>query len=196
MTELDLATRQSNEASHQPWNTKVGEGMLAYCTRCGGGEIDLEQECCNDRIKRKEREKQIGIKEALRIKTKDENPDGLHLRYEINPLHEQWDPSAMYFVLRLDAGALDRVHLAACRSALRVYATIVGRAGRVKLEHDIATTLNILQEQFNAQNPYGYNLDSRGNIKCPNCDVRTNPDYAILPNLKCHACGARMGLAQ
>ena len=73
------------------------------------------------------------------IPTKEENPKGLHQKYfiqkikgykgrddffgkGIKPIFEQVDPDAEYFVLRLDNGGSDPVHIAACKKAVLTYA--------------------------------------------------------------------------
>ncbi len=51
-----------------------------------------------------------------------ENPTGYHARYEIKKADgTPCDPSAVYFVLRLDSGGGDHHHIAACRAAMRAY---------------------------------------------------------------------------
>lgn len=70
------------------------------------------------------------------IQTKEENPTGLHQRYAIEKIvsvipHENGpttyitqpiDKGAEYFVMRLDDGGKDPVHIAACRKAVLTYA--------------------------------------------------------------------------
>jgi hypothetical protein len=57
------------------------------------------------------------------IPGKDQNPDGLHQRYNVTKADgSPTDPNAVYFVLRLDSGGSDPKHIAACRQAARVYA--------------------------------------------------------------------------
>ena len=57
------------------------------------------------------------------IKTRDENPDGLHTRYVVNKLDgTPTDENAEYFVLRLDNGGSDSNHINACRKAVLTYA--------------------------------------------------------------------------
>lgn len=50
------AYRATNFASHEPNIELVGEGELAYCNRCKGGEVELWDENCTERVKRLNRE--------------------------------------------------------------------------------------------------------------------------------------------
>ena len=55
------------------------------------------------------------------IPDREENPEGLHARYQV--LKADMSPAnGEYFVLRLDSGCKDRHHLAACRKAAMTYA--------------------------------------------------------------------------
>ena len=58
----------------------------------------------------------------MKVPTKEENPKGHHIRYEVKPLHKPRDPGSEYFVLRLDAGGSDHIHIRACRMAILTYA--------------------------------------------------------------------------
>ncbi len=77
----------------------------------------------------------------MSIKFKEENPKGLHKRYYIQkikgkrlldydffgnpryePIFEECDEDAEYFVLRLDRNGNDKKHIDACRKAIKVYA--------------------------------------------------------------------------
>jgi NTP pyrophosphatase (non-canonical NTP hydrolase) len=59
------------------------------------------------------------------LPTPEENPAGLHGRYRITKANgDPVDPSAEYFVLRLDHAA-DFAHLSACRAALALYANAI-----------------------------------------------------------------------
>jgi len=79
-----------------------------------------------------------------KIPLKEENPKGLHQRYLIQkikglkiagrdwfenpyyePILEDVDPDAEYFVMRLDDGGKDSQHIEACRSAVLHYAEII-----------------------------------------------------------------------
>jgi len=63
------------------------------------------------------------------IPTKDENPEGLHLRYIVTKANgKQVDPEAEYFVLRLDLKGDDKDHIFACRKAIQVYADHINEA--------------------------------------------------------------------
>lgn len=72
-----------------------------------------------------------------KIPTRSENPKGLHQRYFVAKWipglekHPTWplerilqpiDKGSEYFVLRLDDGGKDPVHIAACRKAVLCYA--------------------------------------------------------------------------
>lgn len=58
--------------------------------------------------------------------TKNENPSGLHARYTISKTDgSPVDPAAEYFVLRLDDGGSDPMHIAACRKAALCYADAI-----------------------------------------------------------------------
>ena len=57
------------------------------------------------------------------IKTQQENPKGLHQRYIVSKSNgEPVDPSAEYFVLRVDLNGKDPKHIEACRKAVITYA--------------------------------------------------------------------------
>jgi hypothetical protein len=57
------------------------------------------------------------------LPTREENPDGLHQHYHITKADgSPYDPSAIYFVLRLDKYARDPAHAEACRKAALCYA--------------------------------------------------------------------------
>lgn len=57
------------------------------------------------------------------IPTPQENPKGLHSRYNVTKTDgSPCDPRAVYFVLRLDGFGRDAGHIAACRAAARKYA--------------------------------------------------------------------------
>lgn len=60
------------------------------------------------------------------IPSEQENPKGLHQRYIISKTSgEPVDESAEYFVLRLDGGGDDQIHIAACRQAVLTYAEAI-----------------------------------------------------------------------
>lgn len=60
------------------------------------------------------------------LPTKEENPDGLHRRYEVRMADgTPTDPDAVYFVLRLDPGGDDPEHIRTCRWAATAYAQAV-----------------------------------------------------------------------
>jgi hypothetical protein len=74
-----------------------------------------------------------------KIKTKEENPNGLHARYVIRkitgwvkdgfygykPKTKAVDKNAEYFVLRLDEGGSDINHIKACRIGIHAYADAI-----------------------------------------------------------------------
>ena len=58
-----------------------------------------------------------------KIPTQQENPKGLHLHYCILKANgDRVEENSEYFVLRLDEGGDDIIHIAACRKAVRKYA--------------------------------------------------------------------------
>lgn len=56
------------------------------------------------------------------LPSKQDNPEGLHQRYDIKKIFGNTSNYAQYFVLRIDAQGGDPTHLAACQQAARVYA--------------------------------------------------------------------------
>lgn len=57
------------------------------------------------------------------LKNIEQNPKGLHIRYNVSkPDGSPVDESAEYFVLRLDDETKDKLHLVACRKAIKTYA--------------------------------------------------------------------------
>lgn len=60
------------------------------------------------------------------LPTKEQNPTGLHQRYIISKANgAPLDTTAEYFVLRLDEGGSDPIHIAACRKAVLTYAASI-----------------------------------------------------------------------
>lgn len=60
------------------------------------------------------------------LPNRDENPDGLHGRYIISKSDgSPVDDNAEYFVLRLDSGGSDQLHIDACRLAILAYAQAI-----------------------------------------------------------------------
>ena len=60
------------------------------------------------------------------IPTKTENPNGFHARYSVSKLDGSPMPEGFEsFILRLDDGARDKVHLRACREAVLTYADYI-----------------------------------------------------------------------
>jgi len=60
------------------------------------------------------------------IPTREENPNGLHSRYYVSKVSgEPVDEDAEYFVLRLDKGGSDLLHVDACRCAIMTYASVI-----------------------------------------------------------------------
>jgi hypothetical protein len=56
-----------------------------------------------------------------RIPPPAENPNGLHQRYRVTKMDGEYDPNAVYFVLRLDGQGDDPTWIKACRvAALRL----------------------------------------------------------------------------
>ena len=57
------------------------------------------------------------------LKTREENPEGLHMRYYVEKVSgKPVDEGAEYFVLRLDEKGKDPKHITACRKAILTYA--------------------------------------------------------------------------
>lgn len=56
----------------------------------------------------------------MTLPTQTENPHGLHQRYSVRKAYGKDDPSAEYFVLRIDNRGDDQHWLRACRDALAV----------------------------------------------------------------------------
>lgn len=70
----------------------------------------------------------IGDQIDCPIPSIEENPDGLHRKYIVRKADgSPNDPNASYFVLRLDDGCRDEVHLRACRIAAAQYASEITR---------------------------------------------------------------------
>jgi hypothetical protein len=60
------------------------------------------------------------------IPSAQDNPNGLHQRYIVSKANgKAVDPNAIYFVLRLDSGGGDQMHINACRHAALQYAEYV-----------------------------------------------------------------------
>lgn len=58
-----------------------------------------------------------------KLPSEQENPNGLHNRYYVSKVNgEPVDEFAEYFILRLDGGGDDPIHIAACRKAILTYA--------------------------------------------------------------------------
>ena len=85
----------------------------------------------------------------MKTQTIEENPKGFHSRYIVSKANgEPVDPDAIYFVLRVDNGGDDPMHLCACRSALRAYAEIAMRTGHLKqLGEELWSMLNELDTE-------------------------------------------------
>lgn len=62
----------------------------------------------------------------IKTPSKEENPNGLHIRYNITKADgTPVDPNAEYFVLRLDYGGKDENHIRACRVAINAYSLAI-----------------------------------------------------------------------
>jgi hypothetical protein len=70
------------------------------------------------------------------IPTPEENPKGLHQRYNITK-HDGTpiDPNGIYFVLRLDFNGNDLAHIKACRAASLKYVQYIHTG--LKLDHPL-----------------------------------------------------------
>ena len=78
-----------------------------------------------------------------------ENQKGFHSRYIVSKANgEPVDPDAIYFVLRVDSGGDDPLHISACQSALSTYAEIAMRTKHLKqLGEDLWSMLNELETE-------------------------------------------------
>lgn len=87
------------------------------------------------------------------MKTQKENPNGLHARYTVKKLvpykpkfgksrymEVEPDPSAEYFVMRLDEGGSDIEHIKACRIGVHAYADAI--------EHKLPQLATDLRERY------------------------------------------------
>jgi hypothetical protein len=64
------------------------------------------------------------------LPSQEENPKGLHRRYDIKKADgSPVDPRGIYFVLRLDGLGDDPLHIRASRKAALAYATAICNAG-------------------------------------------------------------------
>lgn len=79
----------------------------------------------------------------INVPTPEENPNGFHGRYRIMKADgSECDPAAIYFVLRIDKGGSDPVHIDACRTALLKYANTLITAGHMtQLAHELIDLL-------------------------------------------------------
>lgn len=89
------------------------------------------------------------------LKTKEENPNGLHLKYIISKADgSKIDPSAEYFVLRLDEKG-DKEHVEASKVAILAYADMISN---VDLANDIrkkyGPTLPATRERITFKNEF------------------------------------------
>lgn len=57
--------------------------------------------------------------DLLPVPTREQNPRGLHGRYNVRKIYGDTDPNAIYFVLRLDPQGDDPIWTSACRTAAR-----------------------------------------------------------------------------
>jgi hypothetical protein len=84
------------------------------------------------------------------IPFRDENPKGLHRRYQVTKLNgEHTDPMATYFVLRLDNMGRDGLHVQACRAAARAYADYV-QSGAAPHLAKVGADLRTLVDNFDS----------------------------------------------
>lgn len=54
----------------------------------------------------------------MSYKPQSENPNGLHQRYHVEKVYGETDPTAQYFILRIDNRGDDVQWIRACRDAL------------------------------------------------------------------------------
>ncbi len=78
------------------------------------------------------------------IPTENENPHGLHQKYEITKANgDPVDPLATYFVLRIDNNGDDPFHAECCRAAAREYCESIFRE---RLDHPLRRVADDLWE--------------------------------------------------
>lgn len=127
------------------------------------------------------------------IPTQAENPEGLHGRYWIRKADGSLcDPDAIYFVLRLDDGGSDPVHIRAGRFAARMYAMYISVVAAEHL-HLLAKELSDLCDRLGHDEQVdfpGFNVDELR-------DMFSNPfaydcalDYHGLQETQAEAFGA------
>ncbi|MBC7947195.1 MAG: hypothetical protein H7Y42_04895 [Chitinophagaceae bacterium] len=80
-----------------------------------------------------------------KIPTREKNPSGLHQRYYIQKVGDFGHPipidtGSEYFVLRLDEGGKDPIHINACRIAVNAYANAI--------EHHLPDLAKDLRERY------------------------------------------------
>lgn len=85
----------------------------------------------------------------MSIPTAGANPKGFHSRYIVSKTSgEPVDPDAIYFVLRVDNGGDDQLHICACQDALRTYAECAMRTNHLKqLGEELWSMLNELETE-------------------------------------------------
>ena len=83
-----------------------------------------------------------GQKTMSKIPSKEENPEGLHRRYDVKKIYGGLTGKEIYFVLRIDADGDDPEHLMACQAAARVYAHQI-KDHIPKLSHDLHRVLDM-----------------------------------------------------
>ena len=85
----------------------------------------------------------------MKVPSIEENPKGFHRRYIVSKANgEPVDPDAIYFVLRVDNGGDDSLHICACQSALRTYAECAMRTNHLKqLGEELWSMLNELETE-------------------------------------------------
>jgi hypothetical protein len=86
---------------------------------------------------------------AIDLPTHVQNPQGLHKKYVVSKANgSPSDPDAIYFVLRLDPGCKDDLHVRASRAAARTYAAIVGNGSSHlnQLGLELFSAVRVLQQ--------------------------------------------------
>jgi hypothetical protein len=103
-----------------------------------------------------------------KIKTQQDNPNGLHQRYQIKkikatpqsfmglPIEDKVelidvDPNSEYFVMRLDENGKDKIHVNACRQAVLHYAVLI-KDHLPKLSKDLIKRYSIVTTNNQEEN--------------------------------------------
>lgn len=128
----------------------------------------------------------------VRVMGSDVREHGLMARYVISKANgEAVDPSAEYFVLRLDSGGSDSKHIEACRIAIREYANAI-RDHLPLLARDLDALYGRTSESFDRDEPQEPTMsdlkeaEERTNRWRECCERNSHDDheYASEPDLQ------------